>query len=162
MHRISCSARWRNILIRWSAFDPNVPEDTFQFKIDIDQKAQALACLLATLIIPLGAAWGGSWRKSLYRRGRVKKVYVMSGSEIPRMLPDDINDWYVRGSDGQMVPFSAFSSRWEYGSPCVWNAITVCLRWKFWVRRRRKSNTGEAMAMMRNPASKPPSGIGYD
>ncbi len=22
------------------------------------------------------------------------------------MLPDDINDWYVRGSDGQMVLFS--------------------------------------------------------
>ncbi|MDI8799851.1 efflux RND transporter permease subunit, partial [Salmonella enterica subsp. enterica serovar Montevideo] len=35
-------------------------------------------------------------------RGRVKKVYVMSEAKY-RMLPDDINDWYVRGSDGQMV-----------------------------------------------------------
>ncbi|VFS94123.1 Acriflavine resistance protein B [Raoultella planticola] len=34
------------------------------------------------------------------------------------MLPEDIGNWYVRGSDGQMVPFSAFStSHWEYGSP---------------------------------------------
>lgn len=54
-----------------------------------------------------------------------------------RMLPDDINDWYVRGSDGQMVPFSAFSSsRWEYGSPRLerYNGLP---RWKFWVRRRQ-------------------------
>ena len=50
-------------------------------------------------------------------RGRVKKVYVMSEAKY-RMLPDDIGDWYVRAADGQMVPFSAFSSsRWEYGSP---------------------------------------------
>lgn len=34
------------------------------------------------------------------------------------MLPNDIQKWYVRGTSGQMVPFSAFASeRWEYGSP---------------------------------------------
>lgn len=41
-------------------------------------------------------------------RGRVKKVYVMSEAKY-RMLPEDIGNWYVRGSDGQMVPFSAFN-----------------------------------------------------
>ncbi|KAA0654373.1 hypothetical protein E2K60_03920, partial [Escherichia coli] len=46
---------------------------------------------------------------------RFPTVYVMSEAKY-RMLPDDIGDWYVRAADGQMVPFSAFSSsRWEYG-----------------------------------------------
>ena len=47
----------------------------------------------------------------------MKKVYVQAEAPF-RMLPEDINKWYVRGTSGQMVPFSAFSSaKWEYGSP---------------------------------------------
>ncbi len=47
----------------------------------------------------------------------MKKVYVQAAAKY-RMLPDDINLWYVRNKDGGMVPFSAFAtSRWETGSP---------------------------------------------
>ncbi len=47
----------------------------------------------------------------------MKKVYVQSAAKY-RMLPDDINRWYVRNNTGGMVPFSAFAtSRWETGSP---------------------------------------------
>ena len=68
-------------------------------------------------LIPRWRRPGGSYVNDFIDRGRVKKVYVMSEAQY-RMLPNDINNWYVRGSDGQMVPFSAFStSRWEYGSP---------------------------------------------
>src|SRR5690554_7943716 len=35
-----------------------------------------------------------------------------------RMMPEDINQWYVRNNQGEMVPFSAFTStRWDFGSP---------------------------------------------
>ncbi|MCB1124250.1 MAG: efflux RND transporter permease subunit, partial [Verrucomicrobiae bacterium] len=35
-----------------------------------------------------------------------------------RMAPEDINRWYVRNNEGEMVPFSSFSSaRWTLGSP---------------------------------------------
>lgn len=62
-------------------------------------------------------------------RGRVKKVYVMSEAKY-RMLPDDIGDWYVRAADGQMVPFSAFSSsRWGTVRR-VWNVTMACHPWK--------------------------------
>ncbi len=72
---------------------------------------------------------GGSYVNDFIDRGRVKKVYVMSEAKY-RMLPDDIGDWYVRAADGQMVPFSAFSSsRWEYGSPRL-NVTTACHLWK--------------------------------
>ncbi|WP_230582293.1 efflux RND transporter permease subunit, partial [Cronobacter malonaticus] len=97
---------------------PNGLEDTPQFKIDIDQeKAQALGVSISDINTTLASAWGGSYVNDFIDRGRVKKVYVMSQAQY-RMLPSDINNWYVRGANGQMVPFSAFSSsHWEYGSP---------------------------------------------
>ncbi|WP_147239677.1 efflux RND transporter permease subunit, partial [Acinetobacter baumannii] len=50
-------------------------------------------------------------------RGRVKKVYVQ-GDAGSRMMPEDLNKWYVRNSKGEMVPFSAFATgEWTYGSP---------------------------------------------
>ncbi|WP_348253837.1 efflux RND transporter permease subunit, partial [Salmonella enterica] len=62
-------------------------------------------------------AGGRSSVDGLIARARVKKGCVMTEAKSG-MLPDDIPEWYVRGSDGQMVPFSAFSSsRWQYGSP---------------------------------------------
>ncbi|WP_219564005.1 efflux RND transporter permease subunit, partial [Salmonella enterica] len=71
-------------------------------------------------------------------------------------------DWYVRGSDGQMVPFSAFSSsRWEYGSPRLerYNGLPSM---EILGQAAPGKSTGEAMAMMEELASKLPSGIGYD
>ncbi|SQI22417.1 Acriflavine resistance protein F Protein envD [Salmonella enterica subsp. arizonae] len=65
----------------------------------------------------LQTAWGSSYVNDFMDRGRVKKVYVQAAAKY-RMLPDDINLWYVRNKDGGMVPFSAFAtSRWETGSP---------------------------------------------
>jgi multidrug efflux pump len=47
----------------------------------------------------------------------VKKVYVQAESDS-RMMPEDLNKWYVRNNRGEMVPFSAFATgEWTYGSP---------------------------------------------
>ncbi|HAU5594000.1 TPA: efflux RND transporter permease subunit [Citrobacter amalonaticus] len=141
---------------------PNGLEDTPQFKIDIDQeKAQALGVSISDINTTLGAAWGGSYVNDFIDRGRVKRVYVMSEAKY-RMLPEDIGNWYVRGSDGQMVPFSAFSSsRWEYGSPRLerYNGLPSM---EILGQAAPGKSTGEAMAMMEQLASKLPSGIGYD
>ncbi|EOC0862289.1 multidrug efflux RND transporter permease subunit AcrB [Cronobacter muytjensii] len=141
---------------------PNGLEDTPQFKIDIDQeKAQALGVSLSDINTTLASAWGGSYVNDFIDRGRVKKVYVMSQAQY-RMLPSDINNWYVRGSDGQMVPFSAFStSHWEYGSPRLerYNGLPSM---QIQGQAVEGKSTGEAMAMMEEIASKLPTGIGYD
>ncbi len=141
---------------------PNGLEDTPQFKIDIDQeKAQALGVSISDINTTLGAAWGGSYVNDFIDRGRVKKVYIMSEAKY-RMLPEDIGKWYVRGSDGQMVPFSAFStSRWEYGSPRLerYNGLPSL---EILGQAAPGKSTGEAMALMEELAGKLPSGIGYD
>ena len=141
---------------------PNGLEDTPQFKVDIDQeKAQALGVSISDINTTLGAAWGGSYVNDFIDRGRVKKVYIMSEAKY-RMLPEDIGNWYVRGSDGQMVPFSAFStSRWEYGSPRLerYNGLPSM---EIRGQATPGKSTGEAMNLMEELAGKLPAGIGYD
>ncbi len=141
---------------------PNGLEDTPQFKIDIDQeKAQALGVSISDINTTLGAAWGGSYVNDFIDRGRVKKVYVMADAPF-RMLPQDINGWYVRGSGGQMVPFSSFSTaHWEYGSPRLerYNGLPSM---EILGQATPGKSTGEAMNMMEELAGKLPTGIGYD
>ncbi|MCS5761211.1 efflux RND transporter permease subunit, partial [Klebsiella pneumoniae subsp. pneumoniae] len=93
-------------------------DDSPQLQVDIDQrKAQALGVSIDDINDTLQTAWGSSYVNDFMDRGRVKKVYVQAAAKY-RMLPDDINLWYMRNSSGTMVPFSAFAtSRWETGSP---------------------------------------------
>ncbi len=141
---------------------PNGLEDTPQFKIEIDQeKATALGVSISDINTTLGASVGGSYVNDFIDRGRVKKVYVQAENKY-RMLPSDINNLYVRGSAGQMVPFSAFSSaKWEYGSPRLerYNGLPSM---EILGQPAPGKSSGAAMAMMESLASKLPSGIGYD
>ena len=141
---------------------PNGLEDTPQFKLIVDQeKAKALGVSITTINSTLSTALGGSYVNDFIDRGRVKKVYVQAEAPF-RMLPEDINKWYVRGTSGQMVPFSAFSSaKWEYGSPRLerYNGLPSM---EILGQAAPGKSTGEAMNLMEQLASKLPSGIGYD
>jgi len=141
---------------------PNGLEDTPQYKIEIDQeKATALGVSISDINTTLGASVGGSYVNDFIDRGRVKKVYVQAENKY-RMLPSDINNLYVRGSAGQMVPFSAFSSaKWEYGSPRLerYNGLPSM---EILGQPAPGKSSGAAMAMMESLASKLPNGIGYD
>ncbi|WP_445682546.1 efflux RND transporter permease subunit [Radicibacter daui] len=97
---------------------PNGQDDTPQFAIDIDQeKASALDVDLSDINTTLSAAWGGKYVNDFIDRGRVKSVYIMADAPF-RMMPENLDSWYVRNSLDDMVPFSAFAtSRWTYGSP---------------------------------------------
>src|SRR3546814_19937403 len=47
----------------------------------------------------------------------LKPVYVQGDARY-RMQPDDLNFWYARNSEGEMVPFSTFSKvEWISGTP---------------------------------------------
>uniref|UniRef100_UPI001C2F1D1A efflux RND transporter permease subunit n=1 Tax=Pantoea sp. GbtcB22 TaxID=2824767 RepID=UPI001C2F1D1A len=72
---------------------------------------------LDTINDTLTTAWGSPHVNAFPDRGRVKKVYVQAAAEC-RMLPEDVNKWYVRNNSGGMGPFSAFAtSHWRTGSP---------------------------------------------
>ncbi len=104
---------------------------------------------------------GSSYVNDFMDRGRVKKVYVRAAAKY-RMLPDDINLWYVRNSSGTMVPFSAFAtSRWETGSPRLeryngYSAVEIV------GEAAPGISTGTAMDMMEKLAAQLPTGFGLE
>ena len=91
-------------------------EDKSQLQVNIDQrKANALGLTQADISSTLSTAWGGSYINDFIDRGRVKRVYLQ-GDAAYRSLPQDIGQWYVRGTKGEMTPFSSFSSvNWQKG-----------------------------------------------
>ena len=137
-------------------------DDSPQLQVDIDQrKAQALGVSIDDINDTLQTAWGSSYVNDFMDRGLVKKVYVQAAAKY-RMLPDDINLWYVRNSSGTMVPFSAFAtSRWETGSPRLeryngYSAVEIV------GEAAPGISTGTAMDMMEKLAAQFPTGFGLE
>ncbi|MFP1592382.1 efflux RND transporter permease subunit [Escherichia coli] len=80
-------------------------------------KAEAMGVALSDINQTISTAFGSSYVNDFLNQGRVKKVYVQAGTPFS-MLPDNINQWYVRNASGTMAPLSAYSStEWTYGSP---------------------------------------------
>ena len=137
-------------------------DDSPQLQVDIDQrKAQALGVSIDDINDTLQTAWGSSYVNDFMDRGRVKKVYVQSAAKY-RMLPDDINRWYVRNNAGGMVPFSAFAtSRWETGSPRLeryngYSALEIV------GEAAPGVSTGTAMNIMEKLVQQLPTGFGLE
>ncbi len=159
----------RNQLLGMAAQDPRVAgvrpnglNDMPQFNINIDQeKASALAVDLADVNRTLAAAWGSSYVNDFIENGRVKKVYMQSDAKY-RMMPEDLDHWYVRNGLGEMVPISAFATtNWDYGSPRLerFNGLAS-------VNIQGASGpgvaSGDAMAAMEEMVAKLPGGIGLE
>ena len=144
------------------AVRPNGMEDTPQFRVNIDQeRASALGISLDDINTTLGTAWAGSYVNDFMDNGRVKKVYVMSDAAW-RMMPEDLNNWYVRAGNGKMVPFASFAdARWIYGSPRLerFNGLSSL---EILGQPAPGKSSGEAMALMEQLAAQLPKGIGHD
>ena len=113
----------RNQLLGMAAKDPllsqvrpNGQEDTPQLHVDVDAaKAAALGVSQQSINSMLSTALGGTYVNDFIDRNRVKRVYVQGDAPF-RSSPEDLNHWYVRGSNGTMTPFSAVaSSHWVLG-----------------------------------------------
>jgi len=84
--------------------------DVASLKINVDQqRLAALGLASSDVNSTLSTAWGGRYVNDFIDRGRVKRVYVQ-GDAPYRSAPADIGNWYVRNNQGQMVPFTSFST----------------------------------------------------
>jgi multidrug efflux pump len=144
------------------AVRPNGQDDSPEFKLDIDDvRATALGVSLTDINNVLATAWGSAYINDFIQSGRVKKVYIQADARY-RMLPEDINRWYVNNKNGGMVPFSAFATaRWQYASPRLerYNGIPSV---EIMGQAAPGVSTGEAMAEMEKMAAELPPGIGYE
>ncbi len=141
---------------------PNGREDEAQYQVEVDRtKAGALGLSLADINQTLAVAWGSAYVDDFIHEGRVKKVYLQADAPF-RMLPEDLNDWYVRNANGDMVPFSAFASgHWTYGSPRLerYNGLPSA---EILGQPAPGVSSGEAMAVVEELAAKLPPGFGLE
>ena len=147
---------------RLMAVRPNGLDDVPEYNVDIDQqKAKALNLSLATINETLSSAWGSAYVNDFIDKGRVKKVNIQADAPF-RMLPGDLDRWYVRNTLGEMVPFSTFATgHWSYGSPRLerYNGRPAV---EILGMPAPGKSSGEAMAAVEEIASKLPEGIGYE
>jgi multidrug efflux pump len=141
---------------------PNATADTPQYQLDIDNaKAGALGVSVAEISDTLTSAWGGSFINDFLDRGRVKRVYMQADAPF-RMLPEDLNRFYVRNSDGEMVPFSNFSSaQWSMASPRLerYNGLPAV---EIQGQAAPGMSSGDAMDAMEAIAENLPDGMGIE
>jgi HAE1 family hydrophobic/amphiphilic exporter-1 len=137
-------------------------DDTPQFRINIDdKKAGALGLTPNSINSTLSIAIGGNYVNDFIDRGRVKKVYVQADAPF-RMQPENINDWYVRNANNEMVQFSSFSeSDWTFGSPLLerFNGVSSV---EIVGETASGVSSGDAMLAAEEIAAKLPEGIGYE
>ncbi|MGN6454576.1 MAG: efflux RND transporter permease subunit, partial [Steroidobacteraceae bacterium] len=141
---------------------PNGLDDEPQYKLDIDwEKASALGLSIGNIIDTLGAGWGSAYVNQFIDRNRVKRVFLQ-GHAPARMLPEDMDRWYVRNGVGQMVPFSTFASaHWTVGSPKLerYNGTPSL---EFLGSPSPGRSTGDALAAMQAAVTKLPKGLDYE
>lgn len=141
---------------------PNGLEDTPMFRVHVNAaKAESMGVALSDINQTISTAFGSSYVNDFLDNGRIKKVFVQAA--IPyRMLPGNIDNWYVRNTSGDMVPFSAFATtEWAYGSPRL-ERYNGSPSMEILGEAAPGKSTGDAMAFMALLIEKLPAGIGYD
>jgi hydrophobe/amphiphile efflux-1 (HAE1) family protein len=141
---------------------PSGLEDVPQYRIDVDwEKAGALGNPIDSIHTTLSAAFGGAYVNDFIQGGRVKRVYVQADAPY-RMLPKDLERFYIRNGSGTMTPFASFAAgHWFFGSPLLerFNGFPSL---NIWGEPSPGGSSGEAMQAMEEIASTLPAGIGFD
>jgi hydrophobe/amphiphile efflux-1 (HAE1) family protein len=147
---------------RLTAVRANGMDDSSQYQVDIDVlQASAMGIAISTINDTLSTAWGGSYVSNFIDRGRVKKVYLQ-GEASSRMMPEDLDRWFVRNAAGDMVPFSSFSKgSWTKGPPLLerFNGVGAV---EINGAPVEGVSSGTAMQIVADLVSKLPEGIGYE
>ena len=137
-------------------------EDTPQLHVDIDQaKASSLGLSLAEINQSLSAAWAGVYVNDFIDRARVKRVYMQADAPY-RSAPEDLSQWYIRGDNGMMTPFSAFATtRWTFGPESLsrYNGLAA---YSIQGAAAPGESSGAAMDKMEELARALPPGTGFD
>ncbi|SFR78831.1 multidrug efflux RND transporter permease subunit [Sphingomonas jatrophae] len=119
--------------------------DVGTLRVDFDQqKLAALGLTQSDVNTTLSTAWGGRYVNDFVDRGRVKRVFVQ-GDAPYRMVPENLSQWFVRGSSGQMAPFTSFArSSWAQ-APVTLSRFNGLPSYEFQGQAAAGYSSGEAM-----------------
>jgi multidrug efflux pump len=125
-------------------------------KVDVDpQKLSVLGLNQTDVNATLSTAWGGRYVNDFNDRGRVKRVYVQ-GDAPYRAAPEDIAKWYVRGSSGQMAPFSSFATTAWSTAPTSLSRFNGIASYEVSGQAAPGKSSGEALKKIEALATKTP------
>ena len=141
---------------------PEGLEDAPQVRVTVDRiEARALGLQIADINNTLSISFGSAYANDFNREGRVLRV-LLQAEPSQRMTPEDILDLRVRNAEGQMVPFSAFTTaEWTAGPPQLqryngYPAMNIS------GSAAPGRSTGEAMDAMAALVDRLPEGFGYE
>jgi multidrug efflux pump len=130
--------------------------DVANLKVNIDQdKLAALGLATSDVNSTLSTAWGGRYVGDFIDRGRVKRVYVQADAPY-RSAPSDINRWFVRNNQGDMVPFSSFAQTEWMTTPSSLSRFNGYPSFEFSGQGKEGVSSGDAMAQMEKLADEIP------
>ncbi|MDJ0276516.1 efflux RND transporter permease subunit [Sphingomonas sp. 2R-10] len=119
--------------------------DIATLNVDIDQqRLSTLGLSQNDVNNTISTAWGGRYVNDFIDRGRVKRVFVQ-GDAPYRSEPGDLSQWFVRGSNGQMVPFSSFSRTGWTVAPTTLSRFQGLPSFEFQGQAASGVSSGEAM-----------------
>ncbi|APX66895.1 multidrug efflux RND transporter permease subunit [Sphingomonas sp. gentR] len=130
--------------------------DIATLRVDLDQqKLSTLGLTQQQVNSTLSTAWGGQYVNDFIDRGRVKRVFVQ-GDAPYRSEPEDLKQWFVRGSSGQMAPFSSFSTiNWGV-APTTLSRFNGIPSYEFQGSAASGYSSGDAMKRMTELAAEIP------
>ncbi|MFI5256771.1 MAG: multidrug efflux RND transporter permease subunit [Gemmatimonadales bacterium] len=141
---------------------PEGSEDAPELRVQVDRiKARALGLSIADINSTLGIAFGSAYANDFSHDGRILRVLLAADAPF-RMTPQNVLDLKVRNTQGEMVPFGAFTTvGWTAGAPQLnryngYPAMTIS------GTAAPGRSTGEAMAEMERLAKSLPPGFAYD
>ncbi len=131
---------------------PDVPT----LKVNADQQELAAFGLNQNDVnTTLSTAWGGRYVNDFLDRGRVKRVYVQ-GDAPYRTKPEDLSQWYVRGTTGAMTPFSSFAQTGWGQAPVSLSRFNAIPSYEFQGSSAPGQSSGQALERMRQLAAQIP------
>ncbi|MCP9319267.1 efflux RND transporter permease subunit [Acetobacter persici] len=147
---------------RLMAVRPNGMEDASQYHLDIDrEKANALGITIDDINTTIQGALGSIYVNQFTRNDRVKQVYIQGVPEA-RMLPSDLDKWYIRNALQTLTPLNAFASgHWDLGPQKVenYNGLNA---FEILGQPSPGYSSGDSIDAIKSVLAKLPEGVGYE
>ncbi|QEO16994.1 efflux RND transporter permease subunit [Acetobacter vaccinii] len=147
---------------RLMAVRPNGMEDAAQYHLDIDrEKANALGITVDDINSTIEGALGSIYINQFTHNERVKQVYIQ-GSADARMLPQNLDKWYIRTATGTMAPLNTFiNGVWISGPQKVEN-YNGYNSYEILGQPAAGYSSGDSIKAIMAVLQKLPQGIGYE
>src|SRR3954470_14741343 len=142
----------------FSTFRDTVP----QFKVDVDRdRAEMLGIPVPDVYQALQTFLGGLYVNDFNRFGRTWRVYLQAEPHF-RREPSDINRFFVRTTQGDMVPLSTLAKTTRVVGPEVIYRYNRFPAVKIMGSAAPGYSSGQAAAIMERLANDLPPGFGYE